>query len=410
MKGKTITILIMMLLVTTSLSIVGLAKDDLEQNPEIQMANPNSNINSIDSLGGKGLGWNYLHTGTSHETVGIDDNSFCVSASYLPAELRLAMTIDLSADIGYDITKLAYHDTEGYPYTDATNCIAEVWTGDSTQPLTLVASETFVSNGDGWHDINLTDPVEITGTGIYWIVFGFYQTTADWFLFSLDDICTSPGCAWFSSDGGATWTDIPGAGYCFTMNYEVYVEEGGPQPQDVMISSVESGWNIISLPFNYTEPKTNVTVNYLGENYSWADAVSNGYVSDFVFGWNRDSQSYEFASEFAPGEAYWLYMYEPCELWMNNITIYLENIETIFSDGWNLMGLHTLDTVPNENLTVTYGGSDYTWNDAVSNGYISQFVFGWNRASQSYEFSYSLLPGFGYWMYSSVDCVVKYLI
>ena len=194
----------------------------------------------------------------------------------------------------------------------------------------------------------------------------------------------------------------------YIFGYEIC--ETGPLPQNVMISSVDVGWNTVSLPFNYTVPKANLTVNYAGMNYTWADAVTNGYVSQFVFGWNRASQSYEFADIFVPGEAYWIFMYEPCEFWMNNITVYLEDIETDFSQNWNLMGLHTLDVVPKANLTIEYGGTDYTWADAVTNGYISNFVFGWNRASQSYEFADILYPGFGYWMFASSDCVVKYLL
>jgi hypothetical protein len=194
----------------------------------------------------------------------------------------------------------------------------------------------------------------------------------------------------------------------YIFGYEIC--ETGPLPQNVMISSVEEDWNIFSLPFNYTVPKANLTVNYAGTNYTWAEAVTNGYVSSFVFGWDRNAQTYFFADDLVPGEAYWLFMYDQCELWMNNITIYPEDIQTDLSEDWNLVGLHTLDSVPKANLTIAYGGTDYSWADAVTNGYVSQFVFGWDRTAQTYQFADTLDPGFGYWMYNSVDCTLKYLI
>ena len=222
---------------------------------------------------------------------------------------------------------------------------------------------------------------------------------------ALYTVNTSTGLSTFIGDFPIGTMGCPSEVSAFAIPYSL-----GPFPQNVMISSLDAGWNTVSLPFNYTVPKANFTVNYAGMNYSWADAVTNGYVGDYVFGWNRATQSYGFADVFEPGEAYWVFMYEPCEFWMNNITIYLNDIETSFSDGWNLMGLHTLDVVPKANLTIGYGGTDYTWADAVTNSYVSDYVFGWNRATQSYEFADIVYPGFGYWMYSSIDCVAKYLI
>jgi len=47
---------------------------------------------------------------------------------------------------------------------------------------------------------------------------------------------------------------------------------------------------------------------------SWNTAVSNGWISDYVFGWDRSGQSYNFADMFMPGHAYWMYAYQPCTL------------------------------------------------------------------------------------------------
>jgi len=88
----------------------------------------------------------------------------------------------------------------------------------------------------------------------------------------------------------------------------------GPSPQDVTITALETGWNLVSLPFNVSIPKGNITINYGSANYSWADAVSNGYVNDVVFGWDRAGQSYNFANTFIPGDGYWVYSIVDCNL------------------------------------------------------------------------------------------------
>jgi hypothetical protein len=46
----------------------------------------------------------------------------------------------------------------------------------------------------------------------------------------------------------------------------------------------------------------------------WSDAVTSGIISDYVFGWDRNTQSYIFTDTFEPGESYWIYAYQPCVL------------------------------------------------------------------------------------------------
>jgi hypothetical protein len=396
---------IMLIVGTMIFSVMSPAYADEVDTLKMNIAKPILPSTKLDDGGAKGLGWNYLHTGSSHETVDIDDNSFCVRADYLPAELRLGMTINLSADIGYVISKIAYHDTEGYAYTDGTSCVAQIWEGDYTEPTTMVASETFTSISDGWHDINLSAPVEISGTGIYWIIFGFYQTTEDWFLFSLDDICDEPGCAWFSSDGGTSWTDIPNAGYCYTMNYEVYVEKG---VENVPIETLEEGWNLVSIPFNVSMPTDNITVNVGGMNYTWTQAtnLTNNFIDSSIFGWDRAGQSYFVASSFEPGYSYWVYSNNACDLWASEINIDEDPAITTVDERWNLVGAPYLTALDTADVMITYMGSDYTWAEAsnATNNIIDGIIFGWDNVGQSYYTTNVFEPGSGYWLYANYLC------
>ena len=121
-------------------------------------------------------------------------------------------------------------------------------------------------------------------------------------LYTID---TTTGVATSIGMLGTELTEIVG----FAIPYS-----SGPSPQDVMLTALEPGWNLVSLPFNTSVDKINVTVNYLGTNYTWADAVTAGYVNQFVFGWDRIGQSYVFADIFIPGESYWMYTTVDCLL------------------------------------------------------------------------------------------------
>jgi len=166
------------------------------------------------------------------------------------------------------------------------------------------------------------------------------------------------------------------------------------------IGGLMENWNFISLPVNESINKTRITVYYAGANYSWNDAVSNGYMSDFLFGWNRNSQSYTFTNTLVPGYGYWVYAYNPCDLWVENITINTDNHITELKKNWNVMSVPVNENVSKNDILV----NDETWNTAVSNGLISDYLFGWDRMAQSYTFSSTLEPGHAYWLYAYQEC------
>ena len=107
---------------------------------------------------------------------------------------------------------------------------------------------------------------------------------------------------------------IPGYGYwiytfddcsLWTFNYE--------RNFDDYISTLESGWNVVGTEFDYPISKYYTLVN----NYTWTEAISLGIISDVLFGWDKMAQSYTFEDTFEPGEAYWMYAFQPCVLKRN---------------------------------------------------------------------------------------------
>jgi len=180
----------------------------------------------------------------------------------------------------------------------------------------------------------------------------------------------------------------------------------GSGPQSIHITNMQNNWNFISLPFNQSVNKADVIVNNAGINYTWSDAVSNGYISDYIFGWNRVTQGYGFADTFEPGYGYWIYAYGISGLWAENISVTTDVFITSVKENWNIIGAPDLENIDKTDIIVKYSGTDYSWSDAVSNGYISDFIFGWNRTTQGYEFSDTLENGFSYWMYAYFDCIL----
>jgi len=106
-------------------------------------------------------------------------------------------------------------------------------------------------------------------------------------------------------DAGIVWTDNRNG------NNDIFFSE---LPISNIITSVVQGWNIISIPFNQPIDKVLLSVEYNGNDYSWGDAVTNGFINNFVFGWDRNIQSYFFADTLESGDGYWIYAYQPCTL------------------------------------------------------------------------------------------------
>jgi hypothetical protein len=173
------------------------------------------------------------------------------------------------------------------------------------------------------------------------------------------------------------------------------------------IAALSEGWNFVALPFNQSINKENLVVNYEGMDHDWSDAVSDGYVSDYLFGWDRLLQSYQFADTLIPGYGYWVYAYDECELKAPIFDVNFEGYITVVEENWNMIGLPNNAPMNKADVMINHEGTDYSWSDAVSNGYISDYIFCWDSLLQSYTFSDIIDPGYGYWFYAYYCCKLK---
>jgi hypothetical protein len=75
---------------------------------------------------------------------------------------------------------------------------------------------------------------------------------------------------------------------------------------------------------------------------------------------------------------------------------------------WNIVTIPFNETVDKSDLIVSHQGIDYTWQEAVSNSFVLDFIYSWSRdAPQHYELVSTLQPGFGYWVFVYDDCILS---
>ena len=168
------------------------------------------------------------------------------------------------------------------------------------------------------------------------------------------------------------------------------------------VGNLSAGWNFISPPFNNTLMKNDLLIKYNGFLYEFDE----GIINNFIFGWNRLGQYYTFADTLEPGYGYWVFSYENCELWILNETVIYDEYITTLNMGWNSIGIPYHEPVQKTDLLV----NDVNWNTAVGNGWVSNYIFGWNQNGQYYKFSDTLMPSKSYWMYSSQTSTLKHPI
>jgi hypothetical protein len=174
---------------------------------------------------------------------------------------------------------------------------------------------------------------------------------------------------------------------------------------DLYINDLQSKWNYISVPFNQSINKNNLIIKYNGYNYSWQEAVDSKIVLNFIYEWNRSSQSYEIVDTILPGFGYWIYSYHICELWAQieggfETDTFVTNLKT----SWNVVGIPEDKLMHKENLTVYYNDTMYTWQEAVNNNILLDYIYLWNESYQNYQISDVFVSGKAHWVYAYIDC------
>jgi hypothetical protein len=168
--------------------------------------------------------------------------------------------------------------------------------------------------------------------------------------------------------------------------------------------TVNQHWNLISIPCDTSIAKTDLLVNYNGQNYTWAQAVTNDYIVPTIYGWNPTLQQYYIASTLVPGQGYWCWANVNVQfrLWSD---AYNTGEITLLKTHWNIIGEPYQTSVSITSLIINYNGQNYTWSQAVAAQIILGFVYGWDGSV--YTLDSTLVPTEGYWMYAYHQCTLK---
>ncbi len=171
--------------------------------------------------------WYYLHNGPSHDpTLATDSISLTGTGT-----MYTGITLDFSAEIGNEITKVSYLD-----YSDGTGAgldgTFKIYTGSLGGSPTEVYSQDFITTDSGaFEDLTLTTPVEITQAEMS-VSFEVTQTAASQFVFAVDSGPMVPNGGYISTTGSFPYDTLAGLGFDYNWLQEVYVASAGPGPAE----------------------------------------------------------------------------------------------------------------------------------------------------------------------------------
>ena len=184
------------------------------------------------------------------------------------------------------------------------------------------------------------------------------------------------------------------------------------------ITNLKQNWNFISPPFDESFDKTNMIIKYNEQYYDWTEATTNNnptgspLINAYIFGWDRLNQTYTITNTINPGEGYWLFSFQDCELRLSGQINDMTNIITNLKQNWNIMGIPNDESSLKTDLHVNYNVVDYIWDDAITsnnptnNPLVNDYIFGWNRYSQTYTIADTIIPGEAYWLFAYVNCTL----
>jgi len=107
----------------------------------------------------------------------------------------------------------------------------------------------------------------------------------------------------------------PGRGYLIDSSDNFTMNITGIPVEFPYRITLESGWNLIGVPFNNSFSMNNVTVNAEHKRYSYGDAVKKGFISAFIWGYDDSGWNYLDENEtMEPGRAYLIEAMNECRL------------------------------------------------------------------------------------------------
>ena len=80
------------------------------------------------------------------------------------------------------------------------------------------------------------------------------------------------------------------------------------------ITVLQENWNMVSVQYKKTIDKEDLVIICDNKKFSWNEAVDDGLILDYLYGWDRIEQNYYDSDVFEPGEGYMVFAYQECIL------------------------------------------------------------------------------------------------
>jgi PKD repeat protein len=177
----------------------------------------------------------------------------------------------------------------------------------------------------------------------------------------------------------------------------------------VKVTSINSGWNFISVPVNRSIPLSNLIIKKNESYYNWSEASSSNnplgipLIESTIFGWNRGMQLSDIVNSLNPGYGYWLYSYKQLDVSITDDPVSIPTTITTLKQKWNNIGIPYNQPVNKNDILI----NDTLWSQAVIIGWIDDNIFSWDSTSQTYTLETVFHPGKAYWLYAYQQCMME---
>jgi hypothetical protein len=149
----------------------------------------------------------------------------------------------------------------------------------------------------------------------------------------------------------------------------------------------QAGWNLVGIPLSIDSTLSSM----------FSDDVSTFYIYTYTF-----KEGYKIDTTFTLGKGFWLGLVDSAVVDFSGIPV-KDTISTNLDKYWNIISIPYLTPITKGNIFVERSGVKIPFDSAVSSGWISSALFGYDPRTKSYYLSDTLEPWLGYWFATLKD-------
>jgi ligand-binding sensor domain-containing protein len=154
-----------------------------------------------------------------------------------------------------------------------------------------------------------------------------------------------------------------------------------------MTRNFSAKWNLVGIPLSIDSTLSSM----------FSDDVSTFYIYTYTF-----KEGYKIDTTFTLGKGFWLGLLDSAVVDFSGIPV-KDTISTNLDKYWNIISTPYLTPITKGNIFVERSGVKIPFDSAVSSGWISSALFGYDPRTKSYYLSDTLEPWLGYWFATLKD-------